>query len=210
MIVSLAIISISNSVLASAPVANIKVTGSITPPNCTIHGQSEVDLEYKFDIDRNNLPEPSGIDKTIDIGEKTQSIQIVCDAKTFLSLTPIDQRADSAYKKNRANFGLGFFDGDKQIGSYSIAMLYPKTKQDSSSPFVNGTIIAPRYISQLVYLENNDRYIWGKDGTDIYQEAEIFSVDFLVNPRLNPEFKKSWSDESLDGHTVLAFSFAIN
>ncbi|MEK2485759.1 fimbrial protein, partial [Providencia stuartii] len=33
----------------SAPVANLKVTGSITPPTCTIDNQNEVDVEYKFD-----------------------------------------------------------------------------------------------------------------------------------------------------------------
>ncbi|MEX9965191.1 fimbrial protein, partial [Providencia stuartii] len=45
---ALSLISVSYAAF-SAPVANLKVTGSITPPTCTIDNQNEVDVEYKFD-----------------------------------------------------------------------------------------------------------------------------------------------------------------
>ncbi|HHR5879015.1 TPA: hypothetical protein ACS7W8_002501 [Providencia alcalifaciens] len=39
-IIALSLITFSGATLAAAPVANLKVTGSITPPTCTIKGQN--------------------------------------------------------------------------------------------------------------------------------------------------------------------------
>ncbi|MFG0743128.1 fimbrial protein, partial [Providencia sp. TYF_10] len=48
-LLALSLITLS-SVAFSAPVANLKVTGSITPPTCTVNGEEEADVLYQFDI----------------------------------------------------------------------------------------------------------------------------------------------------------------
>ena len=44
---ALSLISVSYAAF-SAPVANLKVTGSITPPTCTIDNQNEVDVNINL------------------------------------------------------------------------------------------------------------------------------------------------------------------
>ncbi|MFG0743748.1 fimbrial protein, partial [Providencia sp. TYF_10] len=48
-LLALSLISLSGVAL-SAPVANLKVTGSITPPTCMVNGGEEADVLYQFDI----------------------------------------------------------------------------------------------------------------------------------------------------------------
>lgn len=206
MIFSLAIISISNSVLASAPVANIKVTGSITPPTCKINGQDDVNLEYKFDIDRNILKDSGNT--TLD--GAINNIEVICDATTYLGFTVIDHRQDSSIYPGPSTLyhGLGFFDKDKKIGYYVMTMKNATVKQNISSASESVSIVQPGIVQKSMPLTNNGRYAFGSSSTSL-KSGMIFNADIEVKPTISSQFKSSWSDESLDGYATLAFSFSL-
>lgn len=200
------LISFSCGTMASSPIANIKVTGSITPPTCQVNGGSEIDLEYKFTIDRNMFSE----NEKLKLTEMTKNLVVTCDASTYLSLVPIDQRQDSIY--GGYSFGLGFFNGSKKekIGSYEITMKNAKVKETESSPFKDAKIRIFSAVGDVIPLTTGTRVAWAQaGGGNNLQQGQVFSADFTVEPVLNPLFKSSWSDEYLDGHTVLAFSFSL-
>ncbi|EEB47760.1 hypothetical protein PROVALCAL_00355 [Providencia alcalifaciens DSM 30120] len=128
-IIALSLITFSGATLAAAPVANLKVTGSITPPTCTIKGQNEVDLEYVFDVSPGMFP----VSGNLLLDAKTNNIEVVCDASTYLTFSSTDNRASSVLTAGVYNFGLGLFDTDKKVGFYTITMKNATVKQDASS-----------------------------------------------------------------------------
>ncbi|WP_232373773.1 hypothetical protein H0910_04090 [Providencia alcalifaciens] len=87
-IIALSLITFSGATLAAAPVANLKVTGSITPPTCTIKGQNEVDLEYVFDVSPGMFP----VSGNLLLDAKTNNIEVVCDASTYLTFSSTDMQ----------------------------------------------------------------------------------------------------------------------
>nr|ELR5038549.1 hypothetical protein [Providencia stuartii]ELR5084469.1 hypothetical protein [Providencia stuartii] len=54
-LIALSLITLSGTAL-SAPIANLKVTGSITPPTCLINGATEDTIIYDFDISPGIFP----------------------------------------------------------------------------------------------------------------------------------------------------------
>lgn len=208
-ILSLVIMSISGWALASTPVANIKVTGSITPPECKINGLEEVNLEYKFDIDRSIL---SDSQNTV-INSITNNIEVICDATTYLGFTVIDHREGSSSTivdgPNSLYYGLGFFGENKKIGYYITTMKNATVKQDISSASEKVYITKPGAMYQSsMPLQKNTKYVFGTS-TINFKSGKVFNADIEIKPTISPEFKSSWSDESLDGYATLAFSFSL-
>ncbi|HEQ1858328.1 fimbrial protein [Providencia alcalifaciens] len=205
-IFSLIVMSISGWALASTPVANIKVTGSITPPTCKINGQDDVNLEYKFDIDRGILND-SG---TTELDSAINNIEVICDATTYLGFTAIDHRQDSSLYPGASTLyhGLGFFDTDKKIGFYLMIMKNATVKQDTSSVSESVNIANLGISQKSMPLANNGRYVFGNSWTSL-KSGKVFNADIEVKPTISSQFKSSWSDESLDGYATLAFSFSL-
>lgn len=202
----LIIMSISGWALASTPVANIKVTGSITPPTCKINGQDNVNLEYKFDIDRGILNDS----ENTELDGVTNSIEVICDATTYLGFTTIDHRQDSSLYPGTSTLyhGLGFFDTNQKIGFYLMTMKNATVKQDTSSASEPVNIATLGLSQKSMPLANNGRYVFGDSSTSL-KSGKVFSADLEVKPTISSKFKSSWSNESLDGYATLAFSFSL-
>lgn len=203
-LLALSLITLSGAAL-SAPVANLKVTGSITPPTCTVNGEEETDVLYQFDISPGIFP-ASG---NLVLDAKTQPIEVVCDATTYLTFDASDSRDGTALTTGDTNFGLGTYGEDSlKVGFFNIMMQNATVKADAEATanavgVLNGTAYA---ISGVV--DKTKKMGWGT-AANTPSAGQIFAADFAVKPTINSEMKNTAGDATLDGHAVLAFTFGL-
>ncbi|MCW2256061.1 type 1 fimbria pilin [Providencia alcalifaciens] len=203
-LLALSLITLSGAAL-SAPVANLKVTGSITPPTCTVNGEEETDVLYQFDISPGIFP-ASG---NLVLDAKTQPIEVVCDATTYLTFDASDSRDGTALTTGDTNFGLGTYGEDSlKVGFFNITMQNATVKADAEATanavgVLNGTAYA---ISGVV--DKTKKMGWGT-AANTPSAGQIFVADFAVKPTINSEMKNTAGDATLDGHAVLAFTFGL-
>lgn len=119
-IFSLSVMALSGAAL-SAPVANIKVTGDIKPPTCMVNGGNNDILFDYGKISPTVIPQSTNYQLPV----RTATIEILCDAQTFLTFTATDNytidTAESAIKDEV--FGLvDASDTTKEIGRVGYAM----------------------------------------------------------------------------------------
>ncbi|CAG9411822.1 fimbrial protein [Providencia alcalifaciens] len=203
-IIALSLISASSATLAAAPVANLKVTGSITPPTCTIKGQNEVDLEYVFDVSPGMFP----VSGNLGLDAKTNSIEVICDAATYLTFSSTDNRASSVLTAGAANFGLGLYDTDKKVGLYTIQMKNATVKADAASVAQAVGVTNGTTYGTALYVDKTKKMGWAT-AVSTLRSGQIFAADFDVRPTLNAALKTSSGDAKLDGHATLAFAFSL-
>lgn len=118
------LIPLATSLLLSAPLAfaasttELKVKGLITPSACdiTMPGGSTID-HGKISSSDLKLTE-----RTM-IGYHILNVSVICDAAILFALKAIDNQPGSSLYKD--NFGLGFINGDQQLGDYSLTLLNP-------------------------------------------------------------------------------------
>lgn len=205
-LLALSLIALSGTAL-SAPVANLKVTGSITPPTCTINGQpDEVDVNYKFDITPGIFPASGNLTSLV---AQSQPIEVICDATTYLTFTATDSKAGTELTAGNSNFGLGEYGEEKtKIGFYQVTMQNAKVKADAEAEektvgVLNGTSYATTGV-----VDKTKAMGWATAANTL-AAGQIFSADFAVKPTINGEMKNSAGDAELDGHAVLAFAFGL-
>ena len=202
----LALTSLSTAAF-SAPIANLKVTGSITPPTCTVNGEDEVDVNYQFDITPGIFP-ASG---NLVLDAKAQPVEIVCDATTYLTFNATDNRDGTALTESNTNFGLGTYGegaGSQKVGAYTITMQDATVKASTSDVakdvgVLNGTTYATTGV-----VDKTKKMGWATSASNL-AAGQIFAANFAVKPTINGEMKNTAGDASLDGHAILAFSFGL-
>lgn len=102
-LLSLAMLSvISTSVLAKAPVANLKINGDIKPPTCTINGATQSDVIFDYGVISPTLiPQSTIYSYPASIAQNTVTIE--CDAKTYLTFVASDTYADTELSVNNTS-----------------------------------------------------------------------------------------------------------
>lgn len=203
---ALSLITLSGAAF-SAPIANLKVQGTITPPTCTIQGQDEVDVIYQFDITPGLFP-ASG---NLPLKEQAKNIQVVCDAITYLAFDATDNRADTELTAGNFNFGLGTYDlegTDTKIGYYTVTMKNATTQQNPDAEIVNVGVRTGTTHGTASLLNKTASSAWATSSS-VLASGQIFSADFEVKPTINGAMKGSAGDAELDGHAVLAFKFGL-
>ncbi|HGF6561452.1 hypothetical protein EC835_104225 [Providencia alcalifaciens] len=203
-IIALSLIAVSSATLAAPPVANIAVSGSITPPTCTFNGVEKIDLEYVFDVSPTMFP----VSGNLTLDEKTNHIEVVCDATTYLTFTSTDNRADSVLIAHVNNFGLGLFNTDKKVGFYTILVknLTVKQETDGTPQTVSG--INGSGVAASILVDKTKKIGWGTSAA-VLRSGKVFAADLDVKPTLSAELKTSTGDANLDGDATLAFAFAL-
>lgn len=202
----LALTTLSTTAI-SAPVANLKVTGTITPPTCKIGGQDKVDVSYQFDITPGIFP-PSG---NLVLDAKAEKIEIICDAITYLTFDATDNRDGTALIESSTTFGLGSYgegENSKKVGSYTITMQDATVQSDSSSVAKSVGVLSGTTYAATGIIDKNKKMGWAKSASDL-AEGQIFAANFSVKPTINSEMKNTAGDAKLDGHAILAFSFGL-
>ncbi|CAI1197304.1 TPA: fimbrial protein [Serratia fonticola] len=199
----LALTAVVGSAVA-APVANLKVTGSITPPTCTVNGVDEADVLYTFDVSPGLFP-ASG---NLTMAPQSHNIQVVCDATTYLSFTASDERAGTELTAGNTNFGLGQYGDDTKVGFYKVTMENATIKADENAADKTvGVLVGTTYATSGV-LDKTQTVAWATD-KDTLAAGQVFAADFAVAPTLNSVLKNSDGTAQLDGHAVLTFAFGV-
>lgn len=193
-----------SGIAISAPVANLKVQGSITPPTCTIQGQNEVDVAYQFDITPGIFP-ASG---NLKLSPESKNIQIVCDAVTYLAFDVSDNRADTELAAGDNNFGLGLYDTETKIGYYSITMKNATTQKSPESEIINVGVKTGTTHNTSSLLSKTQSAAWSISSSEL-APGQMFAADFEITPTINSKMKNSAGDAELDGHATLAFKFGL-
>ncbi|EIU7559331.1 fimbrial protein [Providencia rettgeri] len=191
----------------SAPIANLKVTGSITPPTCTVNGEDEVDVNYQFDITPGIFP-ASG---NLVLDAKAQPVEIVCDATTYLTFDATDNRDGTALTESNTNFGLGMYgEGteSKKVGAYTITMQDATVKASTSDAAQDVGVLNGTTYGTTGVVDKTKKMGWATSASDL-ASGQIFSANFAVKPTINGEMKNTAGDATLDGHAILAFSFGL-
>lgn len=205
-LLALALTGLSTAAL-SAPVANLKVTGSITPPTCTVSGQNEVDVNYDFDISPGIFP-TSG---NLVLDAQVQPIEVVCDATTYLTFDATDNRDGTALTESNTNFGLGTYgEGETgtKVGIYTITMQNATVKASTDVAATDVGVLNGTTYSTTSIVDKTKRMGWATSASDL-AAGQIFAANFAVKPTINGEMKNTAGDAELDGHAVLAFSFGL-
>ena len=202
-LLALALTAVASSAFA-APVANLKVTGSITPPTCTVNGVDEADVLYTFDVSPGLFP-ASG---NLTMAPQSQNIQVVCDAQTYLAFNATDERAGTELTAGNTNFGLGLYGDDTKVGFYKVTMENATVKANESAADTSvGVLVGSTYATSGV-IDKTQTVSWATD-KDILAAAQVFAADFAVQPTLNADMKSSDGTAQLDGHAVLTFAFGV-
>ncbi|MFV9067915.1 fimbrial protein [Serratia fonticola] len=202
-LLALVLAAVTGSAFA-APVANLKVNGTITPPTCTINGdEDETEVLYTFDVSPGLFP-ASG---NLAMAAVAKPIEVVCDASTYLAFTASDERADSALTVAATNFGLGNYGTDK-VGFYTITMQNAKVKANPTATATNVGVLTGTAYATTGAINKTSTYSWGT-AASTYSNGQVFSADFAVKPTLNGVLKNSDGTAELDGHAVLTFAFGV-
>lgn len=85
---------LSMSAFAAGPVANIQVTGDIKPPTCTVNGATQNDVIFDLGKISPSLI-PSSEPYLYPKGLAENTVNINCDAETYLAFNAIDTYATS-------------------------------------------------------------------------------------------------------------------
>lgn len=199
----LALTAVTGSVIA-APVANLKVTGSITPPTCTVNGVDEADVLYTFDVSPGLFPATGNLT----MEPQSQNIQVVCDATTYLAFNASDERAGTELTAGNTHFGLGQYGDDTKVGFYTVTMENATVKANENAADKSvGVQVGTTYATSGV-LDKTQTVAWATD-KDKLAAGQVFAADFAVKPTLNAVLKSSDGTAQLDGHAVLTFAFGI-
>jgi type 1 fimbria pilin len=188
----------------AAPVANLKVTGTITPPTCTVNGVDEADVLYNFSVSPDLFPASGNLTLT----PQSQPIQVVCDATTYLTFNAADMREGSELVSTDINFGLGQTNDELNIGFYKVTMENATVQTDESADAKSvGVQVGPTYATTGV-IDKTQLMSWAT-AKDAPAAGRVFTADFAVQPTLSGAMKNNEEPAQLDGHAVLTFSFGV-
>lgn len=201
-LLTLSLMTLSAAAL-SAPIANLKVTGSITPPTCLINGATEDTFTYDFDISPGIFP-ASG---NLVLDPQSQNIEVVCDAATYLTFTAVDDRAGTELTAGDNNFGLGTYESDN-VGFYTVTMENATVKANTDADATSVSVQVGSDFGPTGTVSKSQPVVWAT-GVDTLAQGQIFAADFAVTPTINGVLKNSTGDASLDGYAVLTFAFGL-
>ena len=204
--VSLAVLS--GNLPAAGPTANLVVKGSITPPQCTINGEENTEIEYNFNVSPGAFPATGNLT----LQGQAKTIEVICDAATYLSFTATDERDSSVLTAGANNFGLGMYGDDTKVGNYTVLMSNAKYKPTADTAAYTNGYIRPGTgsVASSAYLNKTTNFAWSTTTSGApYALGQVFSADFTVTPTINAVLKNSDGSAQLDGLTVLAFAFGV-
>ncbi|MEK2485603.1 fimbrial protein [Providencia stuartii] len=184
--------------------ANLKVSGDIKPPTCSINNQNEVDIVYNYTIS----PEMLNRSGRTSLDKQKKRVEIVCDATTYLSFVAQDNRvspSDAALL-----FGLGTYGADNnEIGVYSITISNATVKENSEED-AKRVLVLPEGSKAVAEtsIAKMKKTAWAETSTKL-APGKIFAADFEVYAVLNIIRTNNIEDISLDGSATLSFGFGI-
>jgi hypothetical protein len=198
-------LAVGGPAFADAPTAELKVTGSLDVPGCTV--TSDHNGVYDFGTISPSLIKPGTA--TTPLTPITQNWDINCSGSTYLTFKVIDNEAASASAVSVLNFGLGNVNGTGKIGYYQVIMSQPTVDGAASSVFASNdkTITSAATINAY-----SGAYSMGWSSGTALKAGKDFGVAMKVSPYLAGTTTMNGpitSDTNLHGSLTLNFAFGL-
>ncbi|MCS3433633.1 fimbrial protein [Klebsiella sp. BIGb0407] len=203
-LLALILITLSETVLSAPPVASLRVSGSIIPPSCTLNGLTEETYTYRFNISPDIFP----LSGDLRLSPQVRTIEVVCNAATYLSLSTVDERAGTELNTGDSLYGLGIYNTNTKIGYYTVRMNNPTVKTNPDASATEAGILRSGSYSNSFLLNKGTRHSWAVSATQM-AAGQVFAADFTITPTINSVMKNNAGDAELDGLAVLTFVFGI-
>ncbi|WP_186375199.1 DUF1120 domain-containing protein [Yersinia rohdei] len=192
---------------AAPPTAELKVKGKIGVPACNINAPDNG--VYNFgNISSTQIK--SGT-TTTELPKMSKSWTIICDASTYLNVTPIDNRAATASStETKARFGLGSINGNGKIGFYWVALSNAKVDNQPTNLYFTNTN-AFTSVETSTHLWSGSVTGWAS-AANTQTAGKVFSADFEVTPVLAgvTDMKGTITEDiKIDGSLTMNFAFGI-
>ncbi|WP_042806496.1 DUF1120 domain-containing protein [Yersinia massiliensis] len=192
---------------AAPPTAELKVKGKIGVPTCNINAPDSG--VYNFgNISSTQIK--SGT-TTTELPKMSKSWTIICDAPTYLNVTPVDNRAATASSTaTKARFGLGSINGNGKIGFYWVVLSNAKVDNQPSNLYDTSTN-AFTSVATSVHLWSGSVTGWAS-AANTQTAGKVFSADFEVQPVLAgvTDMKGTITEDTkIDGSLTMNFAFGI-
>ncbi len=188
---------------AAAPVAELKVIGTLTVPTCTV--ASADDGVYDLGKISATMVKPA---TTTTLNNISKTWTVTCDAETYLNFRPVDNRAETNLGGDPVSFGLGSVNETGKIGFYSVIMKNGSVDSVASNVFsaANTSISS----NTSVYISTTHRNGWSS-GTS-QKSGKIFVADLEIAPVLGSTSHMNGpitEDTNIDGSLTLNFAYGI-
>jgi len=200
----LSLMVLSGTVLPAPSVARLAISGAITPPTCTLNGQTEETYFYHFDISPGIFP----ANGNLILRPQTQNIEVICDATTYLTFIATDERAGTELVTGSNNYGLGTYNMNTKTGYFAVRVDNVTVKSHADASTVPAGIIKYGVFNDFALLGKNVLLTLATV-TGQPAAAQIFAADFTITPTINGALKDSTGDAALDGLVVLTFAFGL-
>ncbi|HDL6856192.1 TPA: DUF1120 domain-containing protein [Yersinia enterocolitica] len=203
-VLSFLIVSIATA-YAVAPVAELKVKGAFTVPSCTVNAPEN----GIYDFGKISSTKISSIG-FVNLAAMTKNWVITCDATTYLTVKPVDNRAASVYPSSTSTYGLGMVNGSGKIGAYSINMQNAVVDGNSSKLFSSSTGVFSAVTATALY--NHGPSVGWASADNIQAAGKVFSTEIKVEPILASTTVMNGpitEDTELNGSVTLDFAYAI-
>ena len=196
---------------AAAPTPELKVTGKIASPTCTVSSPDNGVYDFgkipaaKFGYGWEGL----------DYLEKSWVIS--CDSKTYLTFTTTDNRADSMAPITQGmvddSYGLGFINGTGKIG-------YFRATVPTGSSTVDGVAVKPcqgnigsscAVVPGILNIRKNTVMSWAT-ADNVLKAGQVFQANIRVSPVLGHSGITNGpitENTKLDGSMTLNFAYGI-
>jgi Protein of unknown function (DUF1120) len=191
-----------NTANASAPTAELSVIGTLTVPGCTVIAPDS----GIYDFGRVSSSLVKSGTTTTPLPPITKTWRVNCDANTYLSFTPEDNRLGSAGTFGSSNFGLGNVNSTGKIGHYTAKMHNATVDGVASDVASNSGVAASTNLSR------GGPHSWWLTSTNSQNIGKIFTADITVSPVLAGTTTMGGpihDDVNLDGSMTMGFKFGI-
>ncbi|HEX7816692.1 hypothetical protein [Dyella sp.] len=201
------------SAFAAAPTASIKLSGTLSPPNCTVVMAD--DGEFGIGKISPTLIKP---DKVAVLDPVEKELVVTCDASTYLTFSVIDNEKSSSALSHKSAFGEGFVNGSGKLGYYQVLMSDAKVSLSSGSP----EIPARAFMATAGAITPGDRIYLSGDAGDVTGwadasknemiAAQLFKAKFTLTPTLASakDMKGAITDDAaIAGSLTLNFKFGL-
>ncbi|CQJ65199.1 DUF1120 domain-containing protein [Yersinia enterocolitica] len=191
---------------AAPPTAELKVKGKLSVPTCNVMAPDGGVYDLGK-ISATNIK--SGVATTA-LTPITKTWTITCDADTYLTYTPQDNRSGSESASGGHNYGLGLVNGTGKIGYYTVKMSNAKIDNVAS----NIVCIQPGQAADCTTMSNvlkGELQGWSNADKSL-KAGKTFSADLEVSAVLAGSTTMAGpitEDSKIDGSMTMNFAFGI-
>ncbi len=189
---------------AAPPSTELTVNGQLVVPNCLVAAADD----GIYDLGKITATTIKPVANT-PLAPIVKSWTISCDAETYLTLSPTDNRDSSSINTTSGFYGLGNVNGSGKIGTYTVDILNGAVDGVKTSLYTtSSTAISPQAEARI---HKGYRSGWAA-GTNQQKSGKTFAADFKVTPTLASSAIMNGpitEDTNIDGSMTLKFAFGI-